>query len=502
MRNGLSYLLWVLCATLWAIVCFIIPDFADNPIGDWRSLLSVIAYILSVGIFQFFILFLIGTNKYICATLFPTYALLGSIWSYYRLFYHVSITPLLIDAAVNTSMQEASGVISAMLIIWVSLNILISASFCIVRFRKIQYSLPYWTWIVVLFLAIAYYLPIPRLKEGLSTRFPLNVVYSIGGYISDMKIVATDRQMPPIVSAEIPDSLIVIAVLGEATRADHMQLNGYNRPTNPLLSSRTNIVSLPHIFSPYTSTTKCIPHIITRADSAHAEYAYKENSFVSVFRQNSFHTVWLANQDVSKALFDFLQETDTTQYTYAAIKQSLYGEWMDSELLPLADIYITRHARQLIVLHTVGSHWLYDCHVPKGYNIFQPTITNRDVRQNSLEQIINSYDNTIVYLDAFLSSLIDRLENYPAILLYLSDHGESLGEEGRFLHAQENAPEEQYPAAIVWYSDSYAKAYPEKIKALIANKDKRYRTDYLFYSILYAAGIEAEGDNEKVNIFR
>ncbi len=502
MRASLKYLIWVLCASLWATLCFVLPDFWDNPVGDWKALLSVLIYILSVGIFQFFIICLIGANKYICATLLPIYALLGSVCSYYRVFYHVSITPLLLDAALHTNPQEAYGVISAALIVWVVLNIVIAILFCWKRYNINTRSFSWWWIIIVALSATIYYFAIPRLKTGLSSRYPINIVYSTIEYIATQNKVASVRYIPRIMNNEVPDSLIVIAVLGEAARADHMQLNGYERPTNPLLNSRTNIVSLPHVYSPYTNTTYSIPHIITRADSIHMEYAYSESSFIPLFQKQNFHTIWLSNQDLEKPLYDFLHETDTTIYTPAAIRQSLYGEWLDSDLLPLADLFIGRTPRQLIIMHTTGSHWLYDTHVPQAYQVFLPTVSNRDIRQNSIEQIVNSYDNTIVYLDAFLDSVITKIEHYPSILLYLSDHGESLGEGGRFLHAQDNAPEEQYPAALVWYSDKYQALFPEKIEALHKNSQRYYRTDYYFYSILYAAGIEAEGDCSKMNIFK
>ena len=153
------------------------------------------------------------------------------------------------------------------------------------------------------------------------------------------------------------------------------------------------------------------------------------------------------------------------------------------------------------MLHTVGSHWYYNSHCPEALQRFQPTTTNRVVANNSLEQLANSYDNTVLYLDYFLDSVIRSVEDECALVLFQSDHGEALGEEGCYLHGHE-IPGVQNPACIVWYSDKYAALYPDKIKALVANKDKRYRTDYLFYSLLYAAGIEAEGDSTAYNIFR
>lgn len=501
-RDLLSYWMWWGCATLWATLCFVVPDFIDNPVGNWQSLLAVITYILSVGLFQALVLYIIGLNRYACAVLLPVYALTGSVCAYYRLFYHVSITPLLLDAALHTHAREMAGVVSFGLIAWVAINLLIGIVFCIIRWRKISLRLPVWNWVVAPIALLGYYIAIPRLKEALEMRYPLNLVYSITEYISDLHRAASVRQYPSIVSSEVPDSLVVVAVLGEAARADHLQLNGYPRPTNPLLGSRPNVVSLSDVYSQYTNTNGSIPHIITRADSACTEYAYTEHSFVALFRKAGFYTVWLSNKNQTKPFWDFMDEADTIQYTAAARTQALYAKWLDGDLLPLMDGHLGQNPKQLFVLHTMGSHWLYDTHVSDELCVFQPAVTNRDVRQNTQEQIINSYDNTVLYLDAFLNDLIQRLQSRPAVLLYLSDHGESLGEGGRFLHAQKEAEEEKYPAAIVWYSDRYKERFPDKVEALHARCTQHYRTDYFFFSVLSAAGIEAEGSNETVNIFQ
>ena len=104
-------------------------------------------------------------------------------------------------------------------------------------------------------------------------------------------------------------------------------------------------------------------------------------------------------------------------------------------------------------------------------------------------------------MDFFVDSVIASLENDIALVIYQSDHGEALGEDGIFLHGND-IEAVKHPACVVWYSEKYAALYPKKINALVANKNKYYRTDYIFYSLLYAAGIQAEGDNTSVNIFR
>ncbi len=501
-KDWIRYALWVICATIWATICFVVPDFIDNPISSWKAFISILAYIISVGIFHLLIIYLIGSQRVLCSILLPLYALLGSVCAYYRLIYHVSITPLLVDAALHTHVREAAGVVSIWLIVWVLFNIGISIYLCYFRWHKINNNISIWHWLIVLALTIGYYAAIPRLKTALETRYPLNIVISISKCITEINRTPVERTFPTTVSNESPDSLVVVVVIGEAARADHMQLNGYEKATNPKLSERKNVVSLPNIYSQYTYTNGSVPHIMTRADSVNTEYAYNEHSFVALYENAGFNTIWLTNKNQVQPFIDFMNEADTTLYTTGALTQALYAKWLDGDLLPLMDNFLCTDSKQLYILHTMGSHWLYDTHVSDELCVFQPVVTNRDIRHNTLEQIVNSYDNTIVYLDDFIDSIIYRLNDQCAIILYISDHGESLGEGGRFLHAQENAEEEKYPAALVWYSDKYETLYPDKIRALHNNKDKRYRTDFVFYSILYAAGIVVEGDNKQVNILQ
>ena len=88
---------------------------------------------------------------------------------------------------------------------------------------------------------------------------------------------------------------------------------------------------------------------------------------------------------------------------------------------------MTNKTHNLYVLHSIGSYWYYNNHVPDSMQIFQPLTTARVAKQNTTEQMINSYDNTAYYLDYLLSDLISHLQNRTAIVFYQSDHGEVLG---------------------------------------------------------------------------
>ena len=112
----------------------------------------------------------------------------------------------------------------------------------------------------------------------------------------------------------------------------------------------------------------------------------------------------------------------------------------------------------------------------------------------------NSYDNTIVYSDYVWHSLINRLRRRNAVLLYLSDHAESLGEDGYFIHGTDR-PEVRRPACFVWYSDEFARRYPDKVSALRANKNKQWKTYMLFHSVLSAADVESAYIDPRLDIF-
>lgn len=502
MKQSIRYLLWVLFATLWTTVCFILPDFTGSPMDGFYGTLHITAYIAVCGFGTFLILYIIGCSRYLSAVILPVWSLVGAVLSFYRIGYHATLTPVLLDVVLHTNTEEALGVLSWQLMVWVVFNLFVAGLLIWFRWRTIR--LPY-AWVhglVLLALWASVFFGFRRVHNSLCQRYPYNVPYTIHEYTVLQHSMDAPREMPNYTVIEQPDSLTIVLVLGEAVRADHLQLNGYERETTPRLNVRTNLVSLPHIYTDKTHTSVSLPDILTRGDSLHAERVYTETSFISVLNEAQYHTAWISNQDMGPMFAHFVAESDTAMFANADKSVFVFSQWLDEELLPLMEnAFVTRPKRVCYVLHTIGSHWYYDNHVPTDKYFFRPTTTNRVVTANTVEQVVNSYDNTIRYMDAFVDSIIASLVDEKALLIYQSDHGEALGENGMFLHAN-GAEVAMNPACMIWYSDRFKEAYPDKIKALISNKDKRYRTDYVFYSILYAAGIEAEGDCPQMNIFR
>lgn len=497
-----KYLIWSIVATLWATICFVVPDFIDNPIDDIRTTITIGAYILALGIASFWIIYLIGINKYVTWLLLPIFALGGATVSYYRVAFHATITPMIIDATLHTNGGTIAGVISWPLIIWLLFNTVVAISFCLWRMRLHQLQFAWIHALVTILLLFTYYNANSRLKISINQRYPYNVIHSYIEYTKQQQQLHTDRKILAYRTTQISDSLDVIFILGEAARADHLYLNGYNRQTTPLLACRNNVVSLSHIYSEHTYTSTSVPVILSPADSIHPDRTGTYNSFIRTMNEIGFQSSWISNQDNGRTYFSFIHEADTIIFPNASKSVFVFDPWYDEQLLPALDsLMAINRTHRLYVIHAIGSHWYYNLHVPPQWQSYQPTTNNRIVTNNTNEQIVNAYDNTIRYLDVFADSIIQRFVNRNAILIYLSDHGELLGEKGNYLHAAEGDAL-HYPACFIWYSNKYATANPEKIEALIANRDKRYRTDFLYFSILSAAGIEAEGNNNSLDIFK
>lgn len=197
-----------------------------------------------------------------------------------------------------------------------------------------------------------------------------------------------------------------------------------------------------------------------------------------------------------------MNECDTIHYVSPEKSVYLYSEWLDNKLVNELNGMRAgdRNANELYILHMIGNHWYYDSHYSKDFKVYTPITTSRVIGQNDSINIVNSYDNVVLYTDYVLHCIIESLRNEKAIMIYLSDHGEALGENNQWLHASENDGIKK-PASLVWYSDEYANSYPEKIESLRRNKAKHYRTDFLFHSIVSSARIETDILKHELNIF-
>lgn len=293
----------------------------------------------------------------------------------------------------------------------------------------------------------------------------------------------------------------IVFVLGESVRAKNMQLNGYHRLTNPMLSKREGVYSLQQIFTSNTYTAKSVPQILTNK-SIKDTVNNNVYSLYSVLNKAEYHTTWVGNQTPEVSFRDLIfhnKEVNLIDVEHSVLS---YHKKYDEELLTIfKNIYNTDNSN-IYTLHMIGSHWWYESRYSKKFKKFTPVVKTKYLPASTSEEMINSYDNTIVYLDYFLDNIISFLEKKEeeTILIYLSDHGEILGEDGKWLHGQ-NHPASKNPAGLIWCSQSFQEKYPDKIENLKNNIAKKITTDFLFHSVLDIIDIQSFKYDSNQSIF-
>jgi glucan phosphoethanolaminetransferase (alkaline phosphatase superfamily) len=302
-----------------------------------------------------------------------------------------------------------------------------------------------------------------------------------------------------------------VLVIGETGRPDRWQLNAYHRETNPRLMTIEGVVSFKDAFSPWTSTRMSVPLLLTRKSPVDHKVFFPERSLISAFREAGFRTYWLSTQsplgphDSSIALH--AAEAHEVRFLNPLGYQA--GGVLDGALLkPLAEILARDEPKVLVVLHTLGGHFNYADRYPDDLDVFRPSL--KGVRNPSLHQLAlkeelnNSYDNSLLYLDFFLAEVIGYLSAVDALttLFYIADHGENLfdGECDKSGHGRDNEYDFRV-AALWWPSARYAEAFPEKVAAARSRTASPIATSNVFHSLLDAASIRYPDEDPALSLF-
>ncbi|HEX5057574.1 MAG TPA: phosphoethanolamine--lipid A transferase, partial [Gammaproteobacteria bacterium] len=303
--------------------------------------------------------------------------------------------------------------------------------------------------------------------------------------------VGADAAQAPAWSAHARRSVTVL-VVGETARAANFGIYGYGRNTTPELA-KENLIGFNRVHSCGTSTAVSLPCMfsnLTRREFEKAEALRREN-LLDVVSRAGLRVVWRDNDSGCKDVCDRIEYEDLSMPRADALCNS--EECYDEILLQGLDELIDRSERDLlIVLHQKGSHGpAYYKRVPGRFRRFTPVCADSDLKHCSTEEIVNAYDNTILYTDYFLGRLLGMLKQRATrkdtALLYLSDHGESLGEDNLYLHGTPYlfAPEEQtHVPFLVWLSQSYAQDFGIDSQCLRQKAGGDYSHDNLFHSLL------------------
>ncbi len=288
---------------------------------------------------------------------------------------------------------------------------------------------------------------------------------------------------------------VTVIVLGETTRAQNWGLNGYARQTTPKLAARGNeVINFTDVNSCGTATAVSVPCMfsaLTQEEFSNAK-AYKQDNLLDILQRAGMDVVWLNNNSDCKGVCERVPTKNIIELNLPEFCRD--GECLDNILLPEIDKALQESTNKdiVIVVHTMGSHGptYYERYTDKE-KVFTPTCDTNEISRCTNEELVNTYDNGIVYLDQFLDNIISMLEKHEkweSALYYVSDHGESLGENGLYLHGAPYsiAPEYQTKVPmIMWFSKEWVKNEPFDLNCVRENaKTKTYSHDNFFHSVI------------------
>ncbi|KQV73397.1 phosphoethanolamine--lipid A transferase [Rhizobium sp. Root1220] len=302
---------------------------------------------------------------------------------------------------------------------------------------------------------------------------------------------------------------VTIIVAGETARAMNFSLGGYGRDTNPELRKR-DVIYFPQTTSCGTATATSIPCMFsqfTRATFTHSK-GLENEGLMDVLAHAGIDVAWFDNNTGSKGVANRIKYVDLANLTDPRFCKG--GECQDGVFLDKLDEWLDGVTKDsVLVLHQMGSHGpAYYLRYPEEFRKFLPECETAELGSCKDEQIVNAYDNSILYTDHFLSTVIDKLkarsDKMATGMIYMSDHGESLGENGLYLHGTPYllAPDEQtHVPFLVWLDPDFTKSMAVD-KACVAQASGRATShDNLFHSVLGMMNVTTSVHDPKLDVF-
>lgn len=407
--------------------------------------------------------------------------------TYFMYTYGAVIDQNMMVNVFETNSQEATALVTPQMLLWIAVIGLIPS--IVLMFVRIRSGKWWYTLLmrvaailgalmVIILVASVFYKDYASLfrnnKSIVKMVTPANYVSAIAKYsknrwfAGDQTLVriGQDAQKGPVILAQKKKTVLVL-VVGEASRAENYSLNGYARDTNPELKKQ-NMINFPQASSCGTETAVSLPCMFSNMPrkSYDADLARHQEGLLDVLAHAGVNLLWRENDGGCKGACDRIPHTDMTQWQldeFCKDKSCID----DVNLHRLDNVLDGLKQDSVLVIHLMGSHGpAYYQRYPKEYRQFTPTCDTNQIQDCDHQALMNTYDNTILYTDSLVSKTIDALKarqtTMNTALIYLSDHGESLGENGLYLHGTPYllAPSQQtHIPFMFWLSPDYVNSY-------------------------------------------
>lgn len=426
------------------------------------------------------------STKYLIKPFLIFLVLVAAVVSHFTDSFGVVIDTDMIRNAMETTPAEAQhlitsdfvvhvavfGVLPSLLLIWVKVD---HRPFM----RKVYWNLAAILTSLAIFgiCGVTYsreYIAAVRERRDITKSFnPVTPIVSTARYFMSagkeaslvVETVGADARVRPS-TVPINKPRVTIIVAGETARAENFSLGGYQRETNPRLKA-ANVIYFPNTTSCGTATATSIPCMFSRfsrSEFTHAK-AMANETLVDVLAHAGIDVAWFDNNTGDKGVANRIKYVDLASSTDQRFCHD--GECLDAIFLDKLDDWLD-HVKgdSVLVLHQLGSHGpAYYLRYPEHEGKFVPDCRTPELGKCSTGEIVNAYDNSILYTDYFISTVIDRLkarsDKMASGLIYMSDHGESLGEKGLYLHGTPYmfAPSQQtHVPFLTWFDNDFTKS--------------------------------------------
>lgn len=457
----------------------------------------IIAAILANAFFFYLVLFLLRkVGKWLMALFF----IINAIAVYFVNTYGVIIDETMIGNVLNTNYEESSSFFSFGLVLYIILIgiipsiLLFRIKFVRVKPKKFLIHI-FLTLIVLVFIAFANasnWLWIDKNSKTLGgLAMPWSYAVNISLFYKHKSEKNEKEILLPNATIKNTEKSVFVLVIGESARSENFSLYGYKKETNPLLSKIENVHHY-NAQSCATYTTAGLKCILEHKDTGDL-YEILPNY---LFR-NDVEVIWRSTNWGEPPVH--VKNFDNKE----ALRENCEGESCEFDEILLKglteQVLASKKDKILVVLHTSTSHGpTYFKKYPAQFEKFSPVCKSVELANCTQEELINAYDNTIVYTDYILATLIDdlkHLEGYNSSMIFISDHGESLGENNLYMHGipASIAPKEQLDIPfIVWLSDD-----SRKLK-----DSQEYSQHNIFHSVLDFLAVDSPIYDSNMSIFK
>lgn len=538
-KDGMSYVKFTFCIALYFATVLNIPVYKELTqilieLDSFKIGFVISVPILFLAVLNF--LFTFFTWPLIYKPFFMLLLIMSSLVSYGGYNYGVMFDYGMIENVFETDASEARSYLSLYSILWVlliggipafvvfkvNLSCKTSLSFIGIILGKLVSLIS--SVVVVVIIAFFYYQNYASIgRNNIHLKkliIPNEFVYSTFKYIGNTFFNASLLYRPIGLDAKQSEKALkqaqekptfLVFLLGETARNQNYELNGYPRSTNKY-TRELDVISFLDVDSCGTATAVSVPCLFSKLTRSHFDRRLSDtqDNVLNIMKRAGISILWKENDGGDKDVAKWMKKITVDRSRKDEMCNG--NTCFDMALLDDFEGNVENlSGNRIVFLHLSGSHGpTYFQRYPKSKAQFQPDCPRADIENCSVEEIVNTYDNTILYTDYVMSKTIEKLKTleskYNTALIYISDHGESLGENGLFLHGlpYSFAPEYQTKVPLIlWMSPGFKEAKNVNYDCLKNNAKKQgiYSHDNVFHSLLGLMDVETKEYEKSLDIF-